>query len=960
MPTVKVNRFQQVCAISSLLCTAFLAGCSDSPKPPNPRFLRQTEWIEEGGWGRSDTHVHTVFSDGAHSVSEVVDRADEFGCDVLAITDHSDKTLDAATPQYFAAIEEAARSHPGMVVLAGLEWNVPPGNGLEHATVLLSPGPDVSPTLALLKARFDDYNRETPEPALAGEALRWLQQEADSAEAPPVVMINHPSRKRLVSSQLVSDMLAWREAGDVVIGFSGAPGHQYCEPWGDYEGPEVAIDRWDPAVARIGDAWDQLLQQGLDVWAARAPSDFHAHGSEGGKDYWPGEFSETWLCVPDATPSGVLRALRAGSFFGAHGHIVREAELLVATPGLDRPAFAGEAIEVAAGTKVNVTLRLQVPALDWEGKPNRIDEVELIVLHRDGGTHVMKQAWKGTAWSEKIDTGTSGFAVRARGRRIVQDGPDLMFYTNPIRVAVAATDESTSPAGSPRWLLISLLGGLGLAGCVLTVYLFIRPAETGISLGQSGASAASTIQPSRGCPNTGHFVLLTLFFLAIAVYGSLVPLTFRSLSWTEALERFRMVPYLQLGAFHRADWVANILLFIPISFCAVGSCNVDRRAGPIKMCWPTLVVLLCAALSLTLEFTQLWFPPRTVSQNDIFAETIGAVIGAALWIVMGQSVTDWVRTYTEGLRRGTTSQLDWLLQVYAVGFCIYAVLPLDLTISTEELLQKYRAGRINLIPFADAGFDLVSIYKLLRDIVLAVPLGALAAYWPTRPGQGIRSMVAGLALGFVFMVATECAQLFVYSRFSSATDVIVGTLGIACGLTTVRQWKTDGSHKTARAAPPLSAGLWISVGVVYAIALVFVFCLPFESLRSAEEIRSRYEGFYRVPFAALYWGSEFNAISECLRKTMFFAPLGVLSAMAVKSLKVSHHLSIACATLFLGLACSWGIVIEMVQVYYRPHTPDITDVILYSIGATVGLVLTMRLAGSTERRSARGDLVVRD
>ena len=36
------------------------------------------------------------------------------------------------------------------------------------------------------------------------------------------------------------------------------------------------------------------------------------------------------------------------------------------------------------------------------------------------------------------------------------------------------------------------------------------------------------------------------------------------------------------------------------------------------------------ALALAVEFTQLFFPPRTVSLNDILAESAGAVIGLSL------------------------------------------------------------------------------------------------------------------------------------------------------------------------------------------------------------------------------------------------------------------------------------------------------------------------------------------
>ena len=62
-------------------------------------------------------------------------------------------------------------------------------------------------------------------------------------------------------------------------------------------------------------------------------------------------------------------------------------------------------------------------------------------------------------------------------------------------------------------------------------------------------------------------VLLSVaVFALLAIYGSLVPLRFEALSFVEAIERFRAIPFLSLSVQHRADWVANILLFVPIGF----------------------------------------------------------------------------------------------------------------------------------------------------------------------------------------------------------------------------------------------------------------------------------------------------------------------------------------------------------------------------------------------------------
>ena len=157
--------------------------------------------------------------------------------------------------------------------MAGAEWNIPPWNGEEHATVLVAPGAERM--LEEFKRQFDDLNRTAHDPSVAAAGLQWLAANAVVDGVSPVVTYEHPSRADAHSMENVPDVVGWRAVNDLLIGFAGAPGHQGTKPIGSYAYKEMPIDRWDPAAARIGDAWDTLLRQGLDVWAAYAPSDFH-------------------------------------------------------------------------------------------------------------------------------------------------------------------------------------------------------------------------------------------------------------------------------------------------------------------------------------------------------------------------------------------------------------------------------------------------------------------------------------------------------------------------------------------------------------------------------------------------------------------------------------------------------------------------------------------------------------
>jgi hypothetical protein len=398
-----------------------------------PRFDREIGWAGRGVWLKAETHVHSRFSDGGHTVDELVDRAVANGCQVLALTDHTDSGLKAATPEYHAALDAARARVPELVLLTGFEWNVPPGKGQDHAVVLVPPGLDGEEVWSDFKRRFDDLDKEGENPELAAEAFAWMRAlAAEETAGPPVVFLNHPSRRApdiaTVARQL--EFLAGTGEG-IFVGVEGAPGHQKATPLGAYDRTLKPDDRWDPAIAPTGQAWDQRLAAGGTLSGALATSDFHA---ESNGDYWPCEFSATWIYARERSSNAVIEALRAGSFAGVHGGIARDVQLSVAADGLPRPALAGEALRLPAGTRATVTLGAVVPETDWAGQPNQIDQVDILGITSSATTVLASGPLISGSFSHSLAVPEGGLIIRARGRRAVADGPDLLFYTNAISV----------------------------------------------------------------------------------------------------------------------------------------------------------------------------------------------------------------------------------------------------------------------------------------------------------------------------------------------------------------------------------------------------------------------------------------------------------------------------------------------------------------------------------------------
>ena len=117
--------------------------------------------------------------------------------------------------------------------------------------------------------------------------------------------------------------------------------------------------------------------------------------------------------------------------------------------------------------------------------------------------------------------------------------------------------------------------------------------------------------------------------IAFIIYGSLVPLDFHPHTLAWAWAQFQQIPMLNLQVGSRADWIANGVLYLPTGFL-LAERFVGRVPGLVLAL--ALLACLCALCGLTfgVEFTQLFFPPRTVSQNDLLAETLGGALGLLL------------------------------------------------------------------------------------------------------------------------------------------------------------------------------------------------------------------------------------------------------------------------------------------------------------------------------------------
>ena len=63
-----------------------------------------------------------------------------------------------------------------------------------------------------------------------------------------------------------------------------------------------------------------------------------------------------------------------------------------------------------------------------------------------------------------------------------------------------------------------------------------------------------------------HAAWAFMVYLVFVVYGSLIPFEYRDHTLDQAIESFANIGYLNLGIGSRADWIANIVLYVPLAF----------------------------------------------------------------------------------------------------------------------------------------------------------------------------------------------------------------------------------------------------------------------------------------------------------------------------------------------------------------------------------------------------------
>ena len=435
----------------------------------------------------------------------------------------------------------------------------------------------------------------------------------------------------------------------------------------------------------------------------------------------------------------------------------------------------------------------------------------------------------------------------------------------------------------------------------------------------------------------GKLLFFGIVFGIGLVYASLIPLRYEPLGWHEAIERFGGLRWLDLNVYRRADWVANGLAVIPFGFLLAGAAD-RNHAISFRYVLQIVVIMACGILLVVLiEFTQLWYPPRTVSGNDIAAGCVGAMVGPVLWLLLGRPYLEQLNRLKSLPRQELLSPKNAriLLIIYAALLIAYSIMPLDIMLNLEEWQIKYQKGRFAWFPNTDitAQDTLAGWLELGSTLFLSsarmLPLGILV----------YRSKLTRTALVLLvgFPIILELFQAPIFTRYTTFIDALCGWIGGLLGLMLAANW----SHVTR-----LNQNKYLRMMLVLTCVLVIelAFNGRYESLCTAAEINTNWKYFWAPPFSKYYYTTEFLAASNFAGKALTFAVLGFLVANLQHDRKVlqrdrkvlTKKMAYWENCFYSGLIFLFAVFVELPQVYLQPFIADASDVFIYLSGAAIG------------------------
>jgi len=413
-------------AVAAALSASLCLGAVDAVDAKHYKDSK-SEWLS------GDFHQHTYYTDGSTTFDFVMEKNNEFGLDWWANSEHGgarnrdgegDAWLDAtkypvnpilgdnpdAGNMYrwqslrdfvYPDILTARANYPEKRIFSGLEWNVP---AHEHCSVGVVSDMMGPLAISAFEYQFDKSDNDTsrtgewtPFGVLAKQnsthedsvaACAWMQDQYEKGLIDNAwIIFAHIERAEAYQIEHFRDFN--NAAPDICFGFEGAPGHQVNPARGFGRAPGQAYGGSFGGVgsftAEVGGLWDALLGEGRR-WFNFANSDYHKHWTDGGDDFYPGEYQKTYVNAEDSDGDGeyslneIADGLRSGNAYFVHGDLINALEFKAY--GQTDQAEMGQEMHIknrrSGKNSVVITIRFKSPAVNNNEDAPVVDHIDLI------------------------------------------------------------------------------------------------------------------------------------------------------------------------------------------------------------------------------------------------------------------------------------------------------------------------------------------------------------------------------------------------------------------------------------------------------------------------------------------------------------------------------------------------------------------------------------------------------
>lgn len=377
-----------------------------------------------------------------------------------------------------------------------------------------------------------------------------------------------------------------------------------------------------------------------------------------------------------------------------------------------------------------------------------------------------------------------------------------------------------------------------------------------------------------------NFLLATAIIAAVIVYGSLYPFAFSvpvdGIGPVRTLVGSWAVPP------GRGDFLSNILLYMPLGLFAalaiVDEAGAMRRIG--------MAALLGTMLSISMELTQYYDVGRDTQATDVYANAIGAVLGAAGGCLFGDR-------FRWSYGSAVAHRVPLLLLAAWAGFRLFPYVP---TID----LEKYKAA---LKPV------------LLTPTLTPYDLFAHTAMWLTIAVLIETICGARRARLFfpAFVGAALVAQIFVISTLLSLAQIVGAVVAYGLWLALLMGMRRE---------------RMVFVACVLCLYVIAERLEPFH-------FRAAAGSFGWIPFLSFMQGSIDVDVLSFFEKVFLYG--GLIWLLSESGMRRSRAAALVAVILFLT---SWA------EIYLPDRSAEITDAVMAVIIAAVfGLVDPPRDAG---------------